>query len=222
MVHRSHTMDDDRFRAPGAPPPSPWAPATPPSPSPSPSPGTIPGWVPPPPQPGSTRRLLAVVAVLVAAFVVFSIGVTVGQAGAAFAPGGPPAWSPSAERPDWQLLDEAWDLLDQHYVDPEALDPLDVERGAIVGMTESLDDRGHTGYLTPEEVKARDDSLSGTFVGIGAVLDQQDGRLVIVRVLADSPAERAGVQAGDEIVSVDGVEMAGMSVDDAVTRIRGP
>jgi carboxyl-terminal processing protease len=158
----------------------------------------------------------------VAAFVVFSIGVTVGQAGAAFAPGGPPAWSPSAERPDWQLLDEAWDLLDQHYVDPEALDPLDVERGAIVGMTESLDDRGHTGYLTPEEVKARDDSLSGTFVGIGAVLDQQDGRLVIVRVLADSPAERAGVQAGDEIVSVDGVEMAGMSVDDAVTRIRGP
>ncbi len=108
-------------------------------------------------------------------------------------------------------------------MDPDALDPLTLERGAITGMTDSLDDRGHTGYLTPEQVKSRDEGLSGTFVGVGAVLDQQDdGSVVIVRVLRDSPAERAGVRAGDVIVSVDGQSLAGLSIDEVVSRVRGP
>ena len=133
-----------------------------------------------------------------------------------------PAWSPSADRPDWRLLDEAYDLLDQHYVDPAALDPASLERGAIVGLTESVDDRGHTGYLTAEEVKERDESLSGTFVGVGAVLDEEDGRMLVVRVLDDSPAEAAGMIAGDEIVKVDGVGVSGLTVDEVVAKVRGP
>ena len=201
-------MDEDRLRAPRAPDPAP--PAWPPS-----------GWTPPPRVGGRPALLLA--ALVFAAFVTFSLGVSVGQGGLAGpGPGATPAYSPSAERPDWRLLDEAYDLLDQHYVDPGALDPLALERGALTGMTASLDDRGHTGYLTPEEVKARDDSLSGTFVGVGAVLDLQDGRLVIVRVLHDSPAERAGVTAGDEIVTVGGVSVAGLAVDEVVAKVRGP
>jgi len=201
-------MDEDRLRAPGAPASAP--PAWPPS-----------GWTPPPPAGGRPALLLA--ALVLAAFVTFSLGVSVGQGGlVGSGPGPTPAYSPSAERPDWRLLDEAYDLLDEHYVDPKALDPLELERGALVGMTESLDDRGHTGYLTPEEIKARDDSLSGTFVGVGAVLDQKEGRLLIVRVLHDSPAERAGVTAGDEIVTVDGTSVAGLTVDEVVARVRGP
>ena len=234
MVHGSGTMDDDRFRAPGAPDPVPPAPQ--------------PGWIPPgepvrpaaPPPParlaGDPARLdaarrrahrgdgasCAIAGVVLAAVVVFSLGVSVGTAGSGSGSPGTPAYSPSAERPDWRLLDEAYDLLDQHYVDPTALDPLVLERGAIDGMTGILDDRGHTGYLTPDEVKSRDESLSGTFVGVGAVLDQQDGSLVIVRVLNDSPAEAAGVKAGDEILTVDGVGVAGLTVDDVVDRVRGP
>ncbi|MFH1474922.1 MAG: S41 family peptidase [Chloroflexota bacterium] len=202
-------MDDDPFRAPRAPDPAP--PAWPPS-----------GWAPPPATGGRPALLLA--ALVLAAFVTFSLGVSVGQSDwlAGSGPGPTPAYSPSPDRPDWRLLDEAYDLLDQHYVDPKALDPLSLERGALVGLAGSLDDRGHTGYLTPEEVKARDDSLSGTFVGIGAVLDQQDGRLVIVRVLRESPADRAGVTAGDEILTVDGVSVAGLTVEEVVPKVRGP
>jgi carboxyl-terminal processing protease len=223
MVHGSD-MDDDRFRAPGALDPVP----------PAAQPGWTPpagqagfasspaGWVPPPQGSRRGRRFLAVAAVVLAAVVVFSLGISVGQAGSGLAPDASPSYSPSAGRPDWRLLDEAYQLLDEHYVDPKAIDPLTLERGAIAGMADSLDDRGHTGYLTPDEVKARDASLSGTFVGVGAVLDQQGTSLVIVRVLNDSPAERAGVKAGDEIVSVDGVGVAGMTVDDAVGRVRGP
>lgn len=166
---------------------------------------------------------MAVVSFLFAALIVFSLGVSIGQAGAGGGAGATPspASSPTAGAPEWHLLDQAYDLLSQHYVDPSALDPLKLERGALVGMTESLDDRGHTGYLTPDQVKERDDSLSGTFVGVGAVLDQQDGAIVIVRVLRDTPAERAGLRPGDQIVSVDGVAVAGQTVDEVVGKVRG-
>ncbi len=219
-------MHDDRFRAPGAPdttptsqPPSGWPPSTPAQPGWTPPAPT--GWDSPPPSRG--RGLLSVAAVVLAVAFVFSIGLTVGQA--AWAPGEPaatPAWSPSADRPSWELLDEAFDLLDRNYVDPEALDPLTLERGAISGLTDSLDDRGHTGYLTPEEVAARDEGLSGTFVGVGAVLDQRDDGVVVIRVLRESPAERAGMEAGDEIVTVDGEPLAGLTIDQVVSRVRGP
>jgi carboxyl-terminal processing protease len=215
-------MDDDRLRAPGAldPAPTPAQPVTPPPAAPQ----AIPGWVPPsgatPPARG--RRILAFAAAVLAGAIVFSLGVSIGQAGSSLAPAAEPSWSPSAGKPDWSLLDQAYGLLDQHYVDPKALDPLALERGAIKGMTDSLDDRGHTGYLTPDEVKARDESLSGTFVGVGAILDLKDSHLVIVRVLHDSPAEHAGVTAGDEIISVDGVAVAGKAVDEVATKVRGP
>ncbi len=216
MVHRSRTMDDDRFRAPGAPDPGALDAALP-----DPARARPPGWTPPPPARGRPALLLA--GFVLAAFVTFALGVSVGQGGLAGpGPEPTPAYSPSADRPDWRLLDEAYDLLDQHYVDPAALDPLALERGAIAGMTGSLDDRGHTGYLTPEEVKARDESLSGTFVGVGAVLDEQGGRVLVVRVLRDSPAERAGVAAGDEIVAVDGISVTGMTVEEVVPKVRGP
>jgi len=239
MVHRSRTMTDDPFRAPGAPMPDPAASdpvAAPPAdvaepildpaalgvPDPT-SPASPPsGWTPPPPTRGRPALLLA--GLVLAVFVTFSLGISVGRGG--WLPGaGPdatPGYSPSADRPDWRLLDEAYDLLDQHYVDPAALDPLTQERGAIKGLAESVDDRGHTGYLTPDEVKARDESLSGTFVGVGAVLEERNGRMLVTRVLHDSPAEGAGMAAGDEIVTVDGVGVSGLTVDEVVARVRGP
>ena len=215
----------------GAPaPPTPAQPANawwlPAPPDPRPPSAPIPGWTPPTPgwatpRPSRGRGLLIATAAVLAVLVVFSLGVSLGQAGFGSAAGSSPSYSPSAGAPDWRLLDEAYSLLEQHYVDPAALDPLTLERGAIAGMTASLDDRGHTGYLTPDEVKARDDSLSGTFVGVGAVLDQQDGAVRIVRVLRDSPAERAGLQVGDQIITVDGASVADLTLDEVVSKVRG-
>jgi carboxyl-terminal processing protease len=242
MVHGSEIMNDDRFSAPGAPDPVPpatptgWSPPGQPIPPAEPAPATPDGLAPqaawsaspagwnPPAQPSRRaprgKRVVAIAAVVLAAVVVFSLGISVGQAGSTGS--STPSYSPSAGQPDWALLDEAYQLLDQHYVDPAAIDPLKLERGAIVGMADSLDDRGHTGYLTPDEVKSRDDSLSGTFVGVGAVLDEQDGSIRITRVLSNSPAERAGMKAGDELVSVDGVGVSGLTVEQVVSRVRGP
>jgi carboxyl-terminal processing protease len=211
-------MTDDPFRAPGAPVPDPGVSA------PSPTPPAWPpaGWTPPPQT--RARPILLLAGVVFAVVITFSLGISIGRGGWLPGPGPDPtpAWSPSADRPDWRLLNEAYDLLDQHYVDPAALDPATLERGAIKGLTESVDDRGHTGYLTAEEVKARDESLSGTYVGVGAVLEEHDGRMLVVRVLHDSPAEGAGMLAGDEIVSVDGVGVAGLTSSEVSSRVRGP
>ena len=238
-------MDDDRFRAPGAPDPLPpatqpgWIPpaeaattapptdaaaltAAPTAAAPASMSTPVPGWTPPPNRRPRGRLGLAGVAVALAAVVVFSLGISVGHAGSVVAPDPTPIYSPSADRPDWRLLDEAYKLLDQKYVDPKALDPLTLERGAIEGLAGALDDRGHTGYLTPEAVKARDASLSGTFVGIGTVLDEKAGSLVITRVLHDSPAEKAGVKAGDEILTVDGTRITGLTKAQVASRVRGP
>jgi carboxyl-terminal processing protease len=217
MVHGSLTMDDDRLRAPAAPD---LAPAAAPLPVPPGSSFPPPGWTPPEREPTRSRRVLGIVAVLLAMSVVFSLGIGVGAAGSL--PAGSPAYSPSADHPDWKLLDQAYQLLQQHYVDPKAIDPLVLERGAVSGMANSLDDRGHTGYLTPDQVAARDQSLSGTFVGVGAVLDEQNSLIIVTRVLRDSPAEKAGMKAGDELVSVDGVGVSGLTVEEVVTKVRGP
>ena len=87
---------------------------------------------------------------------------------------------------------------------------------------DAVDDPGHTGYLTADQVKARDQSLSGTFVGVGAVLDLRTSGTTVVRVLPASPAEKAGLRAGEVIVSVDGIAVAGLTLEQVVAKIRGP
>ncbi len=128
---------------------------------------------------------------------------------------------PAGQVPSWDLLDEAYRQLAANYVDPSALDPNVLEQGAIEGLLNAVDDRGHTGYLTPDQVKARDELLAGTFVGIGVVLDDRTGPITIVRVLPDSPASHASLKPGDTILRVDGASVEGLTIAQAVTKVRG-
>ena len=102
--------------------------------------------------------------------------------------------------------------------------PVDVSglgQAGIAGLLASLHDP-YTVYFTHQQATAFDQELSGTYTGIGTEVDSSHGRLVITRVFAGSPAARAGVRAGDVIVSVDGVSTTGHSVNDVVSRILGP
>ncbi len=208
-------MDDDHLPAePGPPDPEPPNPdrliAPPQAPS---NPGRGRGWT--------------VAALVLAAILLFGTGSLVGRLSAPESGSGPgPASAASAPAasgaPNWSLLDQAYQLLRANYVDQSALDPVALQQGAIQGLMDAVNDPGHTGYLTAEEVAARNQSLSGTFVGVGAVLNMQNNVATVVRVIPGSPAEKAGLRAGESIVQVDGASVAGETLDLIVAKVRGP
>ena len=140
----------------------------------------------------------------------------------ATAPTAPPGvvLGPS-EPPAFKTLWEAYNILVQHYVDQSALDPTKLAYGATQGLVDAVGDTGHTRFLTPADVAASHQSLSGSVTGIGARMSQVDTNFVVQSVVPDSPAQKAGVRAGDIVVSVDGAAVAGKTLDQVVSSIRG-
>jgi len=126
---------------------------------------------------------------------------------------------------DMDVVGEAWGIIFQDYVDKEKLDA-DVlsqgaTRGAIKGMVEALDDP-YTSYLEPQLYEMATTSLEGKYEGIGAYVGVKDEKITITAPIVGSPAERAGIKAGDIILEVDGMSTLEMSLNEAVLHIRGP
>jgi len=115
---------------------------------------------------------------------------------------------------------KVWDTLETKYVDKKKLDTQKMYYGAIKGMVASLEDP-YTFFLTPTENKQSKDDLGGMFEGIGAQLGLKDGRVVVIAPLKNSPAIKAGIQAGDFITKVDSVSASGMPLTQVVSKVRG-
>jgi carboxyl-terminal processing protease len=133
----------------------------------------------------------------------------------------PSATSPAPSDPDFALLQEAWDALREEFVGWEDVDPEALIRGAVRGMANAVDDP-YTAYLDPEAYDMSVTGLSGKFEGIGAWVGDRDGSIVIIAPIPDSPADRAGIRAGDIIMAIDGESTIDLSIMDAVRIIRGP
>lgn len=119
-----------------------------------------------------------------------------------------------------ELVEEAWQVILEDFVDSDELDPDVLAQGAIKGLIEALQDP-HSAYFDPERYDEWQEHLAGAFGGIGAQVSIVDGQVVIVEPLEDSPAGREGIAAGDKILEVDGTSTEGMTLDEAVGRIRG-
>lgn len=119
------------------------------------------------------------------------------------------------------VVNEAWDIIFQDYIDRDKLEGSTLSGAAIKGMIEALDDP-YTSYLDAQKHHLSRSSLEGKFEGIGAYVGMKDEQLVIIAPIGDSPAARAGIRAGDIILEVDGSSTAGMSLEEAVLHIRGP
>ncbi len=122
---------------------------------------------------------------------------------------------------NFDLLTEAYNVIRSEYVDPTKLDDATLTEGAIKGMVDAIGDP-HSGYMSKELADMSTSDFEGQFEGIGAYVNaDESGRVVIVAPIADSPAEKAGILAGDVILEVDGKSTEGMSVTEVVLLIRG-
>ncbi|MDP3985687.1 MAG: S41 family peptidase [bacterium] len=121
---------------------------------------------------------------------------------------------------DFDLYWKVWNLLKDKYVERPVSDT-QLFYGSLRGMVEALEDP-YTVFLDPEMTDRFTQELAGKFEGIGAEIGMKDGALLIVAPLPGSPAERAGLLAGDRILAIDGTDVAGMTIEEAVSRIRGP
>lgn len=122
---------------------------------------------------------------------------------------------------DFSLFWEVWNRVSSQYVDKTKIDPQKMVWGAISGMVAGIGDP-YTVFLPPQQNRESKESLNGSFEGIGAQLGIKENKIIVVAPIAGAPAEKAGLRAGDWIISVDGAETYNWTLPETVGKIRGP
>jgi carboxyl-terminal processing protease len=130
--------------------------------------------------------------------------------------GGTPTDLQSLFVPFW----EAWNIIHQQYVD-QPVNDVKLMEGAINGMMQSLGDP-HSTYMDPQQYTDATSMLAGSYAGIGAYVDTNAKLLTITKPIPGSPAEKAGLQAGDQIIAVDGQDVTSMVPESVRQKVLGP
>lgn len=179
------------------------------------------------PQPGPGERTakaaVAVFLLLATLALAFGLGWAVKDLTADDDEGAPAASPDSAAEGSIgaAIIDEIVSILKDRYVDKAILDEEVLRDAAIDGVIGALNDT-HTDYLSPSELAAGALSLDSSYDGIGATVSDETGPVTIVAPFRDSPAEKAGIRAGDQVLEVDGETTDGWTQEQAVNAIRGP
>lgn len=129
------------------------------------------------------------------------------------------------EQADFSPFWKTWAVLEEKFVPSSTSTEVYIEDqqkiwGAIEGLAESLGDP-YTTFLPPQESKTFEEDIRGNFEGVGMEMTVRDGVLTVIAPLKGMPAERAGIKAGDRIIGIDGEGTGQMTIDDAVSKIRG-
>jgi len=119
---------------------------------------------------------------------------------------------------DLDFFGQVFDRIRSEYVDPP--DEQALIRAAINGMLTSLDP--HSSYMDPAEFDQTQQDTSGQFGGLGIEVTMEEGVIKVVSPIDDTPAQKAGILANDYIVELDGKSVQGISIDDAVAKMKGP
>jgi carboxyl-terminal processing protease len=121
---------------------------------------------------------------------------------------------------DFDLFWKTWKLIDEKYPDASKVTSKERIWGAVKGLMGSLNDP-YSVFFDPAEAKDFEDSVTGSFGGVGIEIGMKDKLLTVIAPLKDTPAYNAGVKAGDFILKIDGTTTADMSIDKAISLIRG-
>ena len=135
-----------------------------------------------------------------------------------------PAEAQTATPPELQSLFkpfwEAWQIIHKQYVD-QPVDDTKLMEGAIRGMMDSLGD-AHSTYMDPQTYKDATSELAGSYEGIGATVDTSGAYLTIISTFPDSPAQKAALRSGDQIIAIDHQSMKGIDPEVARQKVLGP
>ncbi len=121
---------------------------------------------------------------------------------------------------DFMPFWSAWNTVESKYVSRSSIDQQKMIWGAIEGMVKSLDDP-YSVFFPPQEAQLFESSVKGEFSGIGIEIGMRDKLLTVISPLKNTPADRAGLRAGDKILKINGTSTAEMGVDEAIFLIRG-
>ncbi len=127
---------------------------------------------------------------------------------------------PGSEELSWEqtrLMAEVMDRVRRDYVEP--IDDMELMDSAIRGMVSGLD--RHSEFLDAEEYRNIRNSTSGKYSGVGLEVSTQDGAILVIAPIDDTPAQRAGIRSGDEIIEIDGVSVRNGELNDAIGKMRG-
>lgn len=122
---------------------------------------------------------------------------------------------------DFSLFWKTWDLIQSRYVDQDKVKAQDLVYGAIDGMVKAVGDP-YTVFFKPEESENFAQEINGTFGGIGIEIGLRNNILTVISPIKGTPAEKAGLLAGDKIIKIGEKSTEGLRVDEAVNIIRGP
>lgn len=126
-----------------------------------------------------------------------------------------------AKNVDLDIFWETWNAMEANFLYQENLNTKDQIYGSTKGLVKSLSDP-YTVFMSPQETQEFDESINGEFEGIGAEISIRDDQLTIVAPLKGSPAEKSGLKPGDIIYKIDDETSFGMTIEEAVMKIRGP
>lgn len=155
-----------------------------------------------------TKTLLAITAAIVLIAFGFVLGVFSGS-------------SYQSYDENLQAIVQTWETINQDYVEQDKIDRSELSQAAIQAMMEALNDP-YSAYLDPQMYQMEVEDTGGKFEGIGAEVSIRDGAVTIVAPYPGSPAEKAGIKAGDVIVAVGGEPVEGLSLLDVIAKVRGP
>lgn len=125
------------------------------------------------------------------------------------------------EEINFSLFWEAWNKIQQKFVNRGDLDVQKMIYGAISGMIESLNDP-YTVFLPPDDTKRFKEDVKGAFEGVGMEIGIKENQLQVISPIEGTPADKAGLRAGDKILKINGTSTAGITSDEAASQIRGP